>query len=132
MQPWCGSGQLFEKAIHYTGKHRKTRSSKIAQAAKAYIEISYADPELNLDQITQQVFINSSYLRAVFKKEIGMTVTDYVTHFRMQKAKDLLGRGNIRLADIAELIGFSDPSYFSKSFKKFFGYSPSEYENNRL
>ena len=85
-----------------------------------------------MDQIAQQVFINPSYLRAVFKKEIGMTVTDYVTHVRMHTAKDLLGKGNIRLADIAEQIGFNDPSYFSKSFKKFFGYSPSEYENNRL
>ncbi|MEW9700249.1 response regulator [Paenibacillus sp. SI8] len=124
--------QLFKQAIDYAGKHRKTRSSKIAQSAKEYIETSYADPGLQLEQIAQQVFINSSYLRAVFKKEIGMTVTDYVTHVRMQKAKELLGKGNIRLADVAELIGFSDPSYFSKSFKKFFGYSPSEYENNRL
>jgi two-component system response regulator YesN len=123
---------LFAQAIQYTGKHRKTRSSKIAQAAKEYIEQSYADPELQLEQIAKQVFINSSYLRAVFKKEIGMTVTDYVTHVRMHKAKELLGKGNIRFADLAELIGFSDPSYFSKSFKKFFGYSPSEYENNRL
>lgn len=124
--------ELFNQAILYTGKHRKTRSSKIAQSAKEYIELHYRDPELQLDQIAQQVFINPSYLRAVFKKEIGMTVTDYVTHVRMHKAKDLLGKGNIRLADIAEQIGFNDPSYFSKSFKKFFGYSPSEYENNRL
>ncbi|MNY82537.1 HTH-type transcriptional activator Btr [compost metagenome] len=50
----------------------------------------------------------------------------------MHKARELLGKGNIRLADIAEQIGVSDPSYFSKSFKKFFGYSPSEYENNRV
>ncbi|MFD0693566.1 response regulator [Paenibacillus sp. GCM10027628] len=123
--------KLFERAIQYTSQHKKTRSSKIAQAAKAFIEQSYSDPELQLEQIAQQVFINSSYLRAVFKKEIGMTVTDYVIHIRMHKAKELLGKGNIRLADIAELTGFSDPSYFSKSFKKFFGYSPSEYENNR-
>ncbi|MGO4275394.1 helix-turn-helix domain-containing protein, partial [Paenibacillus sp. TAF58] len=113
--------ELFNQAILYTGKHRKTRSSKIAQSAKEYIELHYGDTELQLDQIAQQVFINPSYLRAVFKKEIGMTVTDYVTHIRMHKAKDLLGKGNIRLADIAEQIGFNDPSYFSKSFKKFFG-----------
>ncbi|OCT15638.1 hypothetical protein A8709_16375 [Paenibacillus pectinilyticus] len=124
--------ELFTKAIQYTSKHKKTRSSKIAQSAKDYIEGHYMDSELQLDQIAQQVFINPSYLRAVFKKEIGMTVTDYVTHVRMHRARELLGKGNIRLADIAEQIGVSDPSYFSKSFKKFFGYSPSEYENNRL
>ncbi|MDU0202196.1 response regulator [Paenibacillus sp. MAH-36] len=124
--------ELFSRALEYTGKHKKTRSSKIAQSAKEYIEQRYHDPELQVDQIAQHVFMNPSYLRAVFKKEIGMTVTDYVTHVRMHKAKEQLGKGNIRLADIAENIGFSDPSYFSKSFKKFFGYSPSEYENNRF
>ncbi|TXK73511.1 response regulator [Paenibacillus sp. N3.4] len=111
--------KLFSQALQYTGKHRKTRSSKIAQSAKEYIELHYGNSELQLDQIAQQVYINASYLRAVFKKEIGMTVTDYVTHIRMHKAKELLGKGNIRLADIAEQIGLSDPSYFSKSFKKF-------------
>src|SRR6202023_1670002 len=104
----------------YTGKHKKTRSSKIAIAAKAYIEQNYVDPDLQLEQIAQYVFINASYLRAVFKKEVGMTVTDYVTHYRMHKAKELMGRGNYKFSDVAEQIGYSDPSYFSKSFKKFF------------
>jgi two-component system response regulator YesN len=119
---------LFRTAVRYTSKYKQTRSSKIAITAKAYIEQNYADPDLQLEQIAQHVFINASYLRAVFKKELGMTVTDYVTHYRMHKAKELMGRGNNKLSDVAEQIGFSDPSYFSKSFKKFFGYSPSEYE----
>ncbi|REE77748.1 AraC family two component transcriptional regulator [Paenibacillus taihuensis] len=121
---------LFAKAVQYARRYKKTRSSIIAQSAKAFIEERYSDPDLGVDLVAQQSYINASYLRAVFKKEMGMTVTDYITHIRMNRAKELLGEGNRKLADIAEAIGYSDGSYFSKSFKKFFGWSPSEYENH--
>lgn len=122
---------LFHKSMSYTGQYKNTRASKIAQSAKAYIEQYYPDPELQLEQVAQHVFINASYLRAVFKKEFGMTLSDYITQFRMKKAKELLGRGGLRLSNIAESVGYSDAGYFSKSFKKFYGYSPSEYEKNK-
>ncbi|OKP98686.1 response regulator [Paenibacillus sp. P46E] len=123
--------ELFHKAIRYTGQYKNTRAAKIAQSAKAYIEQCYPDPELQLEQVAQHVFINASYLRAVFKKEFGMTLSDYITQYRMKKAKEQLGQGGLRLSDIAESVGYSDAGYFSKSFKKFYGYSPSEYEKNR-
>ncbi|WP_019914659.1 response regulator [Paenibacillus sp. HW567] len=123
--------ELFHKAIRYTGQYKNTRAAKIAQSAKAYIEQCYPDPELQLEQVAQHVFINASYLRAVFKKEFGMTLSDYITQYRMKKAKEQLGQGGLRLSDIAESVGYSDAGYFSKSFKKFYGYSPSDYEKNR-
>ncbi len=123
--------ELFRKSLEYTGKHRHTRSSQIAKAAKAYMEQHYSDSGLYLEQIAGHVFINASYLRAVFKKEIGVTVSDYLTQYRMQKARELLSGNTVRLADIAERVGYNDPGYFSKSFKKFYGYSPSEYEKIR-
>lgn len=123
--------QLFKKTIDYTSKHKNTRSSKIAKSAKEYIEKNYMNPNLQLEHIAQHVFINASYLRAVFKKEIGITVFDYIMQCRMLKAKELLVGNAYRMSDIAEAVGYSDPSYFSKSFKKYFGYSPSEYENSR-
>ncbi|MNZ77808.1 HTH-type transcriptional activator Btr [compost metagenome] len=67
----------------------------------------------------------------MFKKEIGITVSDYVTQYRMQQAKELISRSGTKLSDIAEKVGYNDPGYFSKSFKKFYGYSPSEYEKSR-
>ena len=82
--------ELFRTAVTYNSKHRNTRSSKIAKAAKAYIEQHYADPSLQLERIAQHVLINPSYLRAVFKKEVGITVSDYLTQYRMQQAKELL------------------------------------------
>lgn len=123
--------QLFDVVIQYTSKYKNTRSSKISQSAKSYIEQCYTDHELQLEHVAKHVFINASYLRAVFKKEYGMTVSDYVTQYRMKKAKEILGQGGTRLSDIAEMVGYSDAGYFSKSFKKFYGYSPSEYGKTR-
>ncbi|MDG0791048.1 response regulator [Cohnella ginsengisoli] len=120
---------LFMQASAYARQHKKTRASIIARSAKAYVEQHYADPELGVDRVAGHAFINASYLRAVFKKELGMTLSDYITHVRMHKARDMLGEGNVKLAHVAEATGYSDLSYFSKSFKKFFGRPPSEYEN---
>jgi two-component system response regulator YesN len=103
----------------------------MAATAKLYIEQQFTNPELQLEEIAKHVYVNSSYLRALFKKEVGMTITDYVTHIRMQKAKELLSRGSSRLANIAEQIGYNDPAYFSRCFKKYYGYTPSEYENSK-
>ncbi|MFI2857370.1 response regulator [Paenibacillus sp. JSM ZJ436] len=121
---------LFHKANQYMQLHRKTKSGKIAQAAKLFIDQHYTDPDLKVEHIAASVYINSSYLRALFKKTHGMTVTDYILQKRMQHAASLLTSDRaLRLSDIAEEIGYHDPAYFSRTFKKYFGYSPSEYEN---
>lgn len=120
--------ELFRKALDYASAHKQTRSAVIARNASQYIEENYGDSDLSVEGLAGLLFINPSYLRAVFKKAIGMTVGEYIIHVRMTKSKELIG-GALRLSDVAEQVGFSDPGYFSKSFRKFFGISPSEYEN---
>jgi two-component system response regulator YesN len=123
--------ELFQMAVHYTKLHKPTKSNKMATAAKLYIELHYSNPDLQLEEVAHHAYVNSSYLRALFKKEVGMTITDYVTHVRMQKAKELLSQGSNKVSDIAEQIGYNDPAYFSRCFKKYYGYPPSEYENSK-
>ena len=79
-----------------------------------------------VEQIAAGFYVDSSYLRRAFKKEFNMTITDFLTQVRMEKAKELLAQ-NYKLSDISEMVGFNDSSYFSKVFKKYFGKSPSEY-----
>ncbi len=120
--------ELFRKALDYSGGHKQTRSAVIARNARQYIEENYGDSDLSVEGLAGLLYINPSYLRAVFKKSIGMTVGEYIIHVRMTRSKELIG-GALRLSDVAEQVGFTDPGYFSKSFRKFFGLSPSEYEN---
>ncbi|MFC5469622.1 response regulator [Cohnella suwonensis] len=122
---------LFVRTLEYVNRHKTTRSGVIAAQARTYIERSFHDPELSVESVAASVFINASYLRAVFKKAFGVTVGEFITHTRMNKAKELMG-ANIRLSEIAERVGFQDAGYFGKVFKKFYGSTPSEYENGLL
>jgi two-component system response regulator YesN len=108
--------------------NRPSRSRKIFEEAKLLIEQNYQDPGFNVEEITKQIFINGSYLRKIFHKEACMSVSEYITHTRMQRAKELILRKQASVTAIAEMAGYSDPGYFSKCFKKHVGVTPSEYE----
>ncbi|ANE46413.1 hypothetical protein SY83_09120 [Paenibacillus swuensis] len=123
--------RLYGLALDYAGSHKMTKARKNAMAAKEYIDGHYSDPELGVERIAGHIYINSSYLRSIFKKEWGTTVSDYITHVRLQKAKELIATGRSKLSDISEQVGYKDAGYFSKTFKKHFGITPSEYENSR-
>ena len=60
----------------------------------------------------------------MFKSEMNMTLTEYITQYRMQKAKHLLSSSDEKLQTIAEKVGYNDVSYFSNVFKKYYGGSP--------
>ncbi|GGG07978.1 response regulator [Paenibacillus abyssi] len=119
---------LFEKLARLTRHVRPTKSSNLFAAAKSHIEKHFDDPDLSVEKVAAGVFVDSSYLRKVFKKESGFSVVDHITHVRMKKAKEWILKGNVKISDIALRAGYSDPNYFSKSFKKRFGMTPSEYE----
>jgi two-component system response regulator YesN len=108
--------------------NKPSRSRKIFEEAKLLIEQHYRDPGFNVEEITKQIFINGSYLRKIFHKEAFMSVSDYITHTRMQHAKELILRRMASVTEIAEMTGYSNPGYFSKCFKKHVGVTPSEYE----
>lgn len=94
--------------------------------AMVFIENNYSK-QISLTDIADAVNLNSSYLSRLFKKETSLSVTEYLTQFRLEKAKELLKNSSLRLRDIAENVGFNDISYFSNTFKKYTGMSPTEY-----
>ena len=120
---------LFRKTAEYIISDKSSRSKRIAEDAAEYIINNYMDKQLSVEKVAHNVFVACSHLRYVFKKETGSTVGDYIARVRMQKAKELLSGGNRKLSDISEMIGFTDSGYFSKCFKKYYGISPSDFEN---
>jgi two-component system response regulator YesN len=122
---------IFKKTSESFREGRTTRTSKIVDSVKGYIRQNYMDSELSVEKIARNIYLDSSYIRKVFAKELNTTVVDFITNVRMLKAKELLQSGNLKLADLSEMVGYSDPGYFSKCFKKHFGMSPSEYVNSR-
>lgn len=98
----------------------------IVQKAIRYMEAN-CHTTLVLSDIAAYVALNPSYLSRLFKKETGESITGYLTRCRIEKAKKLLEDETMRLSEIAESTGFHDVSYFSNTFKKMTGFTPSDY-----
>ena len=103
----------------------------IKKAMKFILE-NISDPDMKIDDIAQAMGMSRSVLYGKIKNAIGMTPIDFVRHIRITKAIEMLKDTDETLSSIAFSVGFSDPKYFSKVFKKEMGIIPSEYrEKNK-
>lgn len=99
---------------------------------KEFIAGHYQDETLSIKDISEYVFLSSSYICTLFKNETGQTLNQYLTDFRISKAKTLLTDPRYKITDISTRVGYSDGNYFGKTFKKLVGMSPSEYREQEL
>jgi two-component system, response regulator YesN len=97
-----------------------------------YIEKHFSDQNLSIRGIAEYAHYDHYYMCTLFKKHTGKTLNDYITQVRVEKAKELLRNKIIKLSDITVMVGYSDPSYFSRIFKRLTGFSPSEFREKYL
>lgn len=95
--------------------------------ALQYLNENYPNPDLTLKTLSDHLHLNPSYLSRILKQRTGVTFTDFLTSLRIQTAIKLMEEGNIFVNEIARKVGFSDPYYFSKTFKKYAHSSPKSY-----
>lgn len=107
---------------------QKRRGNEIdpIQTAKDFISKNI-ETEISLNEVAALLGLNASYFSQLFKKESGETFVKYRIRLRMEKAKELLLRNDIRVIDIPYLIGLNDHPHFTKTFKKHTGETPSEF-----
>lgn len=111
--------------------NKKAESSNdVIEAAKKYLEENFAK-NITLDDVSMEVNISSYYLSRIFKESTGSNFIDYLTSLRMEKAKELLSKTQYSMKEICQMSGYSDPNYFSKSFKKNVGVTPTEYREGK-
>lgn len=91
-----------------------------------YIDFFYAQP-LTLDKLAQHCYVTSNYLSSLFKKEMGITLKEYINQIRIQKSLFLLNTTHLSIQEIAGKCGFPDANYFSRIFKKINGITPLSY-----
>jgi YesN/AraC family two-component response regulator len=83
--------------------------------------------QITLKDAAAKVHLNPSYLSQLFKQQTGKTFSDYVNEVRLEEAKKLLVHTALRVSEVSERLGYTDLTYFSGSFKKLTGHTPSEY-----
>lgn len=126
---------LAENYVHEVFESCSSMNSssgqKQAALAMEYIRGHYMEQELSLNDICSYLNISTSYFSTIFKETTGGTFLEFLSRIRMEKAKELLEQTTLKNYEIAEMVGFSDPHYFSISFKKMTGKTPTEYAREK-
>ena len=118
--------EMIRKYCFLVKNHSMSNFSMIIQKTLTLINGDLS-ADLTLSALASELIVNASYLSTQFKKEVGQTITDYVTDKRIKHAILLLNSTDMQIASIAQICGIEDIQYFSKVFKKRIGYTPSEY-----
>ena len=108
---------------------KKGDKSKYVLEAMDYIGAHYNDPGITVGSIAQSLGISEGHLSHTFKKETDYTLLNYLTRYRIHKAMELLRDCRMKVYEVAEQVGYKDITYFSTTFKKVMGVSPSEYQD---
>jgi len=101
--------------------------------AKAYMELHHERPDLSIEEVASWVGVTDSYLSLLFREAIGVTAKEYLTQYRIDRAKAILWESYTgSMMDLATKIGFRDPAYFCTVFRKITGTSPSQFQKRAL
>ncbi len=120
---------LLDTALAVRDEEDDSQGKRILKTALEYIEENYADETISLNGAATATGVSANYFSAIFSRAMGMTFTEYVTQKRMEKAKGLLRTTDMHTGEIAQLVGYKDPHYFSFVFKKTQGQTPREYRS---
>jgi two-component system response regulator YesN len=115
--------KIASKVNNFNNKSLKL----ILRKAIDYIHEHYNE-QVTLNEVAENIYVSTFYISRMFKKELGKSFVDYLNDVRIEKAKELLKDVKYKTYEVAELVGISDPHYFSKLFKKHSGMTPSEYK----
>ena len=103
-----------------------SHDEQIVEKIKEYCMQNYS-ADCTLDDMAAAVYISKSYLSQIFKEQCGISIWNYFTKLRIEKAKELLASNKIKVNRVGELVGFKNASHFGRIFKNHVGVSPKEY-----
>jgi two-component system, response regulator YesN len=102
------------------------KSNNIITDIEKYLQENF-DRDVKLQEISDNFYISREYISRKFKQEYNENISDYIVRIRMEKAKSLLKNSQLKIYEIASMIGYQDDKYFRKVFKKVEGITPNEY-----
>ncbi len=108
-------------------KTYRDQNRSLSHRAADYIRAHFAEPNLSVNRIASEMNYSANYLGNAFKREYGENINDYLNKYRVEQAKRLMNESDMRVYEIAFAVGFNDQHYFSRTFRRIAGVSPSEY-----
>lgn len=120
--------RLFLQGIR-SEEGEKNYSSRVVKVIR-FIRKNY-EKDISVGDAAQILGLNGEYLNKIFKKETGESFSRYLTQVRMEKAKELLESGQFNVNEVSARTGYKSSQYFSITFRRYMGYSPSEAEAHK-
>ncbi|MFZ2539725.1 MAG: AraC family transcriptional regulator [Oscillospiraceae bacterium] len=119
--------EIFELILMQTNNDKTDMSNKlyIVDQIKTYIDKNYYK-KLTVNEICENTWLNPEYASKIFKKETGVKLVEFLNKFRIEKAKKLMLDSDLSIADIADMVGFSNENYFCTVTKKLEGQTPAK------
>ena len=105
------------------------QTSALIKRTVAYLHQNYWK-SLSRTDLAEYIGMNEDYLSRAFSQELGISPWDYLNRYRIFRAKELLIQTDDSISQIARRVGFPDPAYFSRVFRKLTGLSPKHYREN--
>lgn len=124
LQAWTNLEAYLQQILSFFQEKAKVPS--YVRLASAYMEANYMQ-ELSLQKVAEYVSLNPWYFSSQFKKYMGIPMGEYLNQVRIKAAVNLMEERDLKIGEIAELVGFKDSAYFGSVFKKFKKMSPKEY-----
>ena len=125
------AGEYAAAAAAALERFRAGRTADLVERSRIVAERRMADEALVLDDIAAELYVSPSHLRHVFKARTGMTFCDYLSALRLDAAARLLDDPDLKIQDVARMVGYAEQRYFASCFKKRFGMTPSERRERR-
>ncbi len=118
--------ELFSDHLSFS---KTTRTEQLVAKIQHYLELHYMNPDLTVTMVSDSLFFENSYIRRVYKSHTGKTINQELEDIRIKKAMEFLKKCNLKHNEIAKLVGYSNPFYFSRRFKLATNLSPSEFQS---
>ena len=119
----------FEEIVFLSSDMSQTHLQESIAKAVNFIKENYYRPNLSLSEVSEAVSLSPYYFSHQFKKEYNTTFIEFVTRIRLEAALKLLKDMRLSVAQVSFAVGYQDPNYFSKVYKKWMNISPQEYRD---
>lgn len=121
---------ILQEVCDYVSKQMKNQNlGALEEKVKDFIFENYSDKVLNVSMLGDKFNMTPTYLSKLFKNYTGKSLLDFINMVRIEKAKELLEQEELTVAQVAEMVGFSNSNAFIRVFKKYEGITPGKYKS---
>ena len=118
---------IFIQLVDFFAGRYNNKNAGVIRKIKSIIDERYME-NISVSMLSEEIYLTPNYISLIFKRETGETIVEYITRVRMEAAKELLKSSELKVFEIAGMVGYENPNYFSTVFKKYTGVHPGKYQ----